>query len=158
MNCMNHLKQIGLACHLYADQHGDKFPESLDELVSNQLLSSNVLHCPSARSERGVSYVYCRGLTPNAYRILAFDIDGNHRNGGRNVLFCDGHVEWMTDVKFRPCCRNRCRLVRRSIDVFCVCMLPTQVFGRILPVSQLLQVTACQNLFVVVYKEEGWDS
>lgn len=103
VNCMDHLKQIGLACHLYADQHGDKFPESLDELVSNQLLSSNVLHCPSARSEPEVSYVYCRGLTPkNIYRILAFDIDGNHRNGGRNVLFCDGHVEWMTDAKFRP--------------------------------------------------------
>jgi prepilin-type processing-associated H-X9-DG protein len=100
---MTYLKRIGLARHLYADSHGDKFPESLDDLVSGQLLSSNVLHCPSAPNARDVSYVYCRGLTPkNIYRVLAFDADGNHRNGGRNVLFCDGHVEWMTDTKFRP--------------------------------------------------------
>jgi len=101
-NCQANLKQIGIACNQYADNHGGQFPESLDELVSSRLLSSNTMHCPSAPNTEGLSYTYCRGYTPkNIYRILAFDTDGNHRNGGRNVLFCDGHVEWMADVKFR---------------------------------------------------------
>jgi prepilin-type processing-associated H-X9-DG protein len=101
VNCQANLKQIGIACNQYADNHGGQFPESLDELVSSQMLSSNTVHCPSALSTGGLSYTYCRGFTPkNIYRMLAFDVDGNHRNGGRNVLFCDGHVEWMTDVKF----------------------------------------------------------
>jgi prepilin-type processing-associated H-X9-DG protein len=100
-NCQANLKQIGIACNQYADNHGGQFPESVDVLVSSQLLSSNTAHCPSAPAAGGLSYTYCRGYTPkNIYRILAFDADGNHRNGGRNVLFCDGHVEWMTDVKF----------------------------------------------------------
>jgi len=101
-NCASNLKQIGLACLLYSNAHSNKFPESLDELISNQLLSSNVLHCPSAPNARGVSYVYIRGLTVNdANKILAYDTDGNHRNGGKNVLFCDGHVAWMADREFR---------------------------------------------------------
>jgi prepilin-type processing-associated H-X9-DG protein len=100
-NCASNLKQIGLACHLYADKHGGKFPDSLDQLVGEYLPSEKILHCPSSPNQAAISYGYCRGYTPkNVYRILAFDVDGNHRGGGRNVLFCDGHVEWMTDAKF----------------------------------------------------------
>lgn len=99
--CVSNLKQIGLACFLYADKHGGKFPDSLDQLVGEYLPSEKVLHCPSSPNPAAISYGYCRGYTPkNVYRILAFDVDGNHRGGGRNVLFCDGHVEWMTDAKF----------------------------------------------------------
>jgi prepilin-type processing-associated H-X9-DG protein len=100
-NCASNLKQIGLACHMYADKHGGKFPDSLDQLVGEYLPSEKILHCPSAPNQTAISYGYCQGYTPkNVYRILAFDVDSNHRGGSRNVLFCDGHVEWMTDAKF----------------------------------------------------------
>lgn len=100
-NCVSNLKQIGLACHLYADKHGGKFPDNLNQLVGEYLPSEKLLRCPSSPNQAAISYGYCQGYTPkNIYRILAFDVDGNHRGGGRNVLFCDGHVEWMTDAKF----------------------------------------------------------
>ena len=84
---------------MYADQHGGKFPDSLGQLVGEYLPSEKILHCPSSPNQTVISYGCCQGYTPkNIYRILAFDADGNH-HGSRNVLFCDGHVEWMTDMK-----------------------------------------------------------
>jgi prepilin-type processing-associated H-X9-DG protein len=101
-NCTSNLKQIGLACRMYADTHDGKFPGNLDELVDPYLHSPKILHCPSAASNEGTSYVYIRGLTVNdGGKVLAYDADGNHRNGGKNVLFCDGHVTWMADREFR---------------------------------------------------------
>jgi prepilin-type processing-associated H-X9-DG protein len=109
--CLSNLKQIGLGCFMYADKHNDKFPEKLDELIDGDkyLSSSKVFHCPSAPEERKMSYVYISGLTTkdDPDKILAYDADGNHRNAGRNVLFCDGHVEWMMEKKFQEILRRQ---------------------------------------------------
>jgi prepilin-type processing-associated H-X9-DG protein len=102
VNCMSNLKQVGLACIMYADKHSDKFPDDLNELIGEFLPSPKILHCPSAPGEQGTSYVYIRGLTTKSTdKILAYDANGNHRGIGRSVLFCDGHVQWMTEAEFQ---------------------------------------------------------
>jgi prepilin-type processing-associated H-X9-DG protein len=105
VSCLSNLKQIGLACHVYADKHDGKFPPYLDVLFPDYLPDKKVLICPSASHEgkSGSSdYVYAAGGTTKAKdQILAYDNTGNHRGVGRNVLFTDGHVEWMMESTFQ---------------------------------------------------------
>jgi prepilin-type processing-associated H-X9-DG protein len=100
--CLSNLRQIGLACHMHADQHNGKFPDKLEDLSSDILPNRKVLTCPSSKLPDGQnSYVYISGLTPgDTDKILAYDADGNHRLG-RNVLYADGHALWMTEAEFQ---------------------------------------------------------
>ena len=47
IQCLNNLKQIGLACRLYGDKHGRTFPTELTSL-KKELGSPKLLFCPSA--------------------------------------------------------------------------------------------------------------
>ena len=99
--CKNNLKHIGLAMAIYANDFEDRFPPTLDDLVPLYVTERMLFHCPSDPSEE-VSYLYLPGLkvTDKPTDIVAFDRRGNH-SGGRNVLFVDGHVEWMTEEAFQ---------------------------------------------------------
>ncbi len=106
--CANNLKQIGLACHMYADEHNGQFPDKLEVLAGDYLKDKDVLHCPSAPGRPdSLSYGYIRGLTSkDSDKVLAFDAEGNHRTG-RNVLFGDGHVQWMPEAQFQDAVRQQ---------------------------------------------------
>jgi prepilin-type processing-associated H-X9-DG protein len=105
--CLNNLRQIGIACQSYAADHDGAFPERLSQLYEAGLVSGlDVFVCPSTGAKIGspqeidskTSYEY-RGasLDPRTLReptyqvILACDKDGNHRRG-KNILYADGHV------------------------------------------------------------------
>jgi hypothetical protein len=96
--CRNNLRQVGLACHMYADDNDERFPQSVSQLFPDYLDNVRVLHCPSARSRNvpGPHYVYVPGLrsaSPPEY-VLAYENAGNHPGEGFTVLFVDAHVEW----------------------------------------------------------------
>ncbi len=102
--CMNQLKQIGMASFIYANDHQGKFPPDLNALVREADLSPKVFICPATKDgPDDCSYVY-RGAdlddSSSAMMILAYDRQGNHRDGNRNVLFADGHVQKMTEAAF----------------------------------------------------------
>lgn len=99
--CMNNLKQIGLALRLYAQDYNGKFPRELKELCPNYILRAT-LWCPGD-NKISKSYVYVKGLTSkDRHSILAYDTSPDHHDGeGRNVLFVDGHVEWMVEKEFQ---------------------------------------------------------
>jgi prepilin-type processing-associated H-X9-DG protein len=105
--CKNNLRQIGIACHLYADDGGEVFPVGLEMLVPAYVDNPKIFACQSARRRRGgasaapgvpvVDYEYFAGrdaALPGEF-LLAVDKDlENHGGAGFNVLFVDAHVEW----------------------------------------------------------------
>lgn len=110
--CMSNLRQIGLGCKMWAEDHDGEYPSSLAlEDLYPKYLSLNVLVCPSTEDEvttaeetdeKG-SYVYVSGLRADADfpsdTVLIYDRKGNHGEG-RNVLLVDGHVEWVREDEF----------------------------------------------------------
>ncbi len=102
--CVNNLKQISTALHMYAADHNEKFPPNLQALVDEGYIDDiNVFVCPSSSlteissADEG-SYVYNAGLSesdPSTTPIVA-DKPENHRGKGGNVLTVGGTVKWQT--------------------------------------------------------------
>ncbi len=99
--CSSNLKIIGLALAIYANDHDDKYPLRLEDLLAGYLPDAEALQCPSDSSEER-SYLYVPGLSVahEPTPIVVFERKGNHA-GGRNVLYTDGHVEWMSEEVFQ---------------------------------------------------------
>ena len=119
-NCLSNLKQIGLALAMYADEYRGQLPpengaKGLDYLLRTGILDKtnglNIFHCQKdsgrlvARAgkpptEDTVSYVYKPGpWQPAIYTNdvpICWDKPENHGTQGLNVLFNDGHVQWVT--------------------------------------------------------------
>ncbi len=100
-SCATHLKQFGLALHMYASDNDEVFPLPDNEAGLKILLDKNYLakdfklNCP--KSSAGYYYLGGFKLTETRWpaRVpLVFDRPGNHP-GLVNVLFADGHVESM---------------------------------------------------------------
>jgi len=125
VKCAANLKQIGLAITQYAQENGGHFPPSLVVLMKHEDITLECLVCPSSNDERlsatttdealadlsaaernapghkhGLSYVYVgSGMqlkTVAASAVVAYEPLENHNGQGGNVLFGDGHVDWMT--------------------------------------------------------------
>lgn len=101
-SCMNNLKQIGIALHLYATDNMERFPKKLQDLVDGEYIDTlEVFKCPSANSDipdttDNGDYLYNSGLTESADSdtAIACDKPDNHKGQGGNVLYVGGHVKW----------------------------------------------------------------
>jgi prepilin-type processing-associated H-X9-DG protein len=98
---MSYLRQIGLAIDLYADEHGGKIPRVFDDLHPYATHLDKLLICPSAKDTNHPSYQILLGgrqwksaETTNA--IVVTEPLSNH-GSGRNALYGDGHVAWLTN-------------------------------------------------------------
>jgi len=110
----SNLRQIGQAILLYSNDFAGQYPDTFQTLLMNEDITSSVFVSPS-RSETPaegattrqladqldagghLSYVYLgRGLTAHtvtANMVVAYEMPAS-ANGGGNVLFGDGHVEY----------------------------------------------------------------
>lgn len=121
VKCASNLRQIGIGILLYANENKGKYPPDLGTLVSGGELTPEVFICPTsgtmppprpgnpadrANWEKQVAtwvndnsdYVYLgKGLnsTAGADTVVVHEKPGSHNNYGMNILFGDGHVEWM---------------------------------------------------------------
>jgi len=102
ITCRSNLKSIGMALFMYSSDHKDKFPADLETLLAKTYLRENkMLICPATKLRD--SYIY-RGAAITVADIpsliMVYDKSSNH-NDGRNVLFLDGHVEWVQEERFQ---------------------------------------------------------
>ena len=99
--CANNLKGIGMGLMTYSADNKNKFPADLETMVAKKYLPAQMLICPATKSRD--SYVY-RGATitvkDTPWMIMVYEKSSNHA-GGRNVLFLDGHTEWVTEERFQ---------------------------------------------------------
>ena len=100
---------------LYANDHQGRYPDTMGDLLEEDITTA-VFVCPGSNDFPAtgattqatavdlyagghLSYLYFgKGLigTPPATLILAHEPLANHQNKGMNVLFGDGHVEFIT--------------------------------------------------------------
>lgn len=124
IKCASNLRQIGQAIARYAQDNGGQYPPSLAVLAAHEDITPAMMVCPSSNDEpssatdtagivaelaaaetnapghkHSLSYVYVgRGLnakTVSDTTVVAYEPLDNHEGEGTNVLFGDGHVEWI---------------------------------------------------------------
>lgn len=112
VHCEMNLKSIHTAMNHYANEHQGQYPESLEQLAQSAgptLLRSFACYAtadtPAPTLDKlheggHLSYIYHgKGkLAANFGEndVLVYEPLSNHRGAGANVLFGDGHVEFLT--------------------------------------------------------------
>lgn len=96
------LKQIGVALHMYAQEHQGEWPADLEQAKS-YLGSSRVLESPRKPKDfSGPSYLYVRGQPqkPDPQNVMVYE-NPEYCTENIDVLFADGRVEAMKPDAFR---------------------------------------------------------
>ena len=99
--CGTNMSGIGKALLIYANDYNDQLPPDLETLISKAEMPAKGLVCPATMLKD--SYIY-RGATittsDTPWMITVYEKLSNH-GGGRNVLFLDSHVEWVSEERFQ---------------------------------------------------------
>lgn len=114
--CQCNLKQIGLAFHMYCSDYDEYAPcttsnsdQEWYDLLKPYTDGLDAFCCPANdASTPDNSYVYMfsdRSVRIYQIRrpsetIVVYETSPGAHRGGRNVLFVDGHVEWMIEDRF----------------------------------------------------------
>ncbi len=113
--CGTNLSGLGKALLIHANDYADELPATLVTLKTTAEVTDRSLSCGCDREGKGgIPYVYRGGdlnTSRNPDMITAY-CKRDHR-GGRNVLFLDSHVEWVTQEQFQKLI-ERDNLLRRQ--------------------------------------------
>lgn len=122
LTCERNIRQIALGIGLFANEHGEKFPDDLATMYSyaNGDLDARVFVCPltgdtpaagpttqataaAVRQPGHCSYIYLgKGLnyqTVTADTVVLYEPLTNHAGDGMHVLFGDLRVQWLTPAE-----------------------------------------------------------
>jgi len=115
LTCASNLRQIGQGVQMYANENHGVYPPDVATLLLTQDLTSEAFICGATHDTRAngpttqaiaadltagghLSYVYCgKGLNLEspAAAVVAYEPMTNHGGAGTNVLYADGHVDWL---------------------------------------------------------------
>jgi prepilin-type processing-associated H-X9-DG protein len=115
VKCSSNMRQIGLACVLYANENRGNFPPRLEDALINEDITSDAFCCPStndtaapgpdhkqqaAKLSAGghLSYVYLgsgQNVSVSDNTVLMYEPLTNHNGDGINILYADCHVEFL---------------------------------------------------------------
>lgn len=118
VKCGNNLRSIGQAVVLYQGAKNGKMPKSLGAaMIETDAITLDTLVCPSSNNDapageltdeqkidwanQHASYILLdisklKMDDLRADRVMAFEKPDNHDGDGINILYCDGHVDWVT--------------------------------------------------------------
>jgi prepilin-type processing-associated H-X9-DG protein len=118
--CASNLRQIGQAILLYCNENNSTYPDTLGTLLLTEDITAEVFICPLTNVPRSTapttraqadeidsgkctSYIYLgKGMnarTVPADAVIAYEPLSNHGGDGTNVLFGDGHVEFLNKTE-----------------------------------------------------------
>lgn len=123
INCVNNLKQIGLAVRLYAADNKDQFPAATNwcDAILPTVVMPKVFQCPAARDDARCHYAFnakLSGLEEGKFSpetVMIFESDGGwNASGGPElaltkprhlrvfvVAMADGSVQQVNESRFR---------------------------------------------------------
>ncbi|MDP2896554.1 MAG: DUF3352 domain-containing protein [bacterium] len=106
--CLSNLRQLSVACMMYANDHDDVLPSKLSDLHPEYVPGTDVFLCPIHRSGKAVKKVVdidadsdyelrlpgqkLGEVKDPGRTVMIWEKQLNHR-GERNTAFVDGHVE-----------------------------------------------------------------
>ena len=111
-DCAMNLRQLGLALHMYAGDHKERFPDRLEEIAESEYAKqTDLLICPSSDPEvfskasdwsrigsSNTCYYYVAGgakkIRP-ANHVQMFCPPEMHKGEGGYILFVGGYVKWL---------------------------------------------------------------
>jgi prepilin-type processing-associated H-X9-DG protein len=113
VKCASNLRQIGQAILLYQNDKNGSWPPDLGTLVKTEDITAQVFCCPDTNTQpppnmspdeaadwvnKNSDYVFLganlKGMQ-GANVVVCYENDGNHHGDGMNMLFGDGHVEFL---------------------------------------------------------------
>lgn len=100
--CASNLRNIANGLVIYAYEHEGKYPDTLDLLITEGDFAPKSLRCPCSTMS-GPHYVYIPDADWSSEPPVpvTFDRLANHNGQGANVLFTDGHVEFVTLARYK---------------------------------------------------------
>ncbi len=98
--CGVNLRAVDASLRSYIEEY-DQEPPNISVLIDESSIGSEVLNCPSVdpASSRTPPYIWIRGADcADADNVVLYEPLQNHGGDGGNVLFCDGHVEFVAQA------------------------------------------------------------
>jgi hypothetical protein len=105
-SCAGHLGNIVLMLKMYANDHQEAYPSTLNGLSGDYLKTGDkaILVCPASHTKAGslsnihewTDFAYVSGLSEADHSgcVVAFCLPENHKGEGASVAFIGGNVQW----------------------------------------------------------------